>query len=318
MPARYVAYGLDLRCSFALPGMRAGVAQELPTVALELVSAAELERSWSGASGRFSWTGTLGEEISLRIEAGRHGELRFSYGERARFLLHPSRELLECAPLCDGPHWQQTLLGRVLPDVALARGYEALHASAVESPTGVLAIAAPSGMGKTTLARELLHRGWPLVADDVLVLGTGPAPGSVVGHPGTPHMNVSAVAQPAPAVPQPLTTLGTLAGERWVAVENTARAPRPVRMICLLERAPGLPLRARALAPNPLALAPYMLGLDDDAERERRRFVLFAELIETASLVRLTGDLHATPAALADAVERALAESSPALIGGVR
>jgi hypothetical protein len=61
-----------------------------------------------------------------------------------------------------------------------------------------------------------------------------------------------------------------------------------------------------------------MLGLDDDAGRERRRFELFAELVKTASLVRLTGDLHATPAELADAVEQALAEPSPAVLGGIR
>src|SRR5207245_620438 len=84
--------------------------------------------------------------------------------------------------------WQRVLLSRVLPNVSLARGREALHASAVETPLGILAVAAPSGTGKSTLAGELMNRGWPLFADDVLVLSRGS--GGVEAHPASPHMNV--------------------------------------------------------------------------------------------------------------------------------
>ncbi len=157
MHARHVGYGLDLHASFPLAGMPAARGDGLPSLTLERVEPAELEDLWSGATGL--WTGLLGDGYTLAIEQGRDGDTLFGYGDRARFRLDPTLTLLECAPLRTGLHWQRVLLGRVLPNVALMRGYEALHASAVDSPDGVVAIAGPSGMGKTTLALELLRRG---------------------------------------------------------------------------------------------------------------------------------------------------------------
>ncbi len=114
------------------------------------------------------------------------------------------------------------------------RGYEALHAGAVDSPEGVVAIMAPSGSGKSTLAIELLRRGWPLFADDVLTLDQTRGRGA--GPSRTPHMNL-AESLPSDVDPQTLgTTLGILAGERWLAAHTTTKHPRPVRMLCLLER----------------------------------------------------------------------------------
>jgi hypothetical protein len=316
MRTRHAAYGLDLHASFSLAGMRAGSGDGLPSLALERVAPAELEEAWSGPDGPPEWTGQLGDGCTLTIEQGVHGDVLFSYGDRARFLLNASQQRLDCALLRTGLHWQQALLGRVLPNVAIMRGYEALHASAVDTPEGVVAVAAPSGMGKTTLALELVGRGWPLVADDVLTLGEGAE--GVRAHPGTPHMNVS---EPPPGAidPGPLgTTLGTLAGERWIAVHRTADEPRPVRLICLLERGPNLPLEGRPLPCTPLPLAPYMLGLAGDAERERRRFERYADLMSTASLMRLTCASTDRPADLAAVIEQALAEQPLLAVGGAR
>lgn len=64
----------------------------------------------------------------------------------------------------------------VLPIVLQARGQEALHASAVLTPKGVVALCATSGTGKSTTAFGLSQRGWPLWADDAVAfqtLGTG-------------------------------------------------------------------------------------------------------------------------------------------------
>ncbi len=171
-------------------------------------------------------------------------------------------------------------------------------------------------MGKTTLALELLRRGWPLFADDVLTLGEGPE--GVLAHPGSPHMNVA----DGPADARELgDTLGHLAGERWIAVHAAAEGPRPVRMVCLLQRAPGRPLEGRAEPATPLPLAPYMLGLAGDAERERRRFERYADLMSTAQLMRVGCDTDERPADVADLIERALGEPpvltrAPALAAG--
>ncbi len=327
MHARHVVYGLDLRCSFPLPGMRAAAADDataegLPSLALELLESAEFEDSWSGAGGPPEWRGRLGDGLDLAIEHGAAGDLRFSYGkrapsedDRARFRLDPQMRRLDCAPARPGLDWQRALIGKVLPAIAVMRGYEALHAAAVDSPEGVVAIMAPSGAGKSTLAIELMRRGWPLFADDQLTLGH--AEGAVRAHPGTPHMNL-AETLPEAIDPQTLgVTLGILAGERWLAAHTTTTGPRPVRMLCLLERGPGLPLEAHTLPPNPLPLAPYVLGLSTDPERQRNRFGLYADLMESTVLVRLTGDLDHRPEQLADLLEQELMDKPTLVAGGI-
>lgn len=58
----------------------------------------------------------------------------------------------------------------VVPLALQAGGLEVLHSSAVQLPTGVLALCALSETGKSTLAYALHRRGHPLVADDAVVL----------------------------------------------------------------------------------------------------------------------------------------------------
>ncbi len=57
-----------------------------------------------------------------------------------------------------------------------------------------------------------------------------------------------------------------------------------------------------------------MIGLDDSAERERQRFALYADLVDSAMLVRLRCDSSITPAQLAEQVESLLAHG-PVAIG---
>lgn len=309
-----VAYGLQLRSTFPLAGMTPDTADGLPSLSLELQSEVQLSRAWSGPDGPPAWRGRLGDGLDLTIEHGVAGDLLFSYGDRAHFRLDASRQSLACAPCRDGLDWQRVLLGKVIPSVSVMRGYEALHASAVESPSGVVAVLAPSGAGKTTLALELMRRGWPLFADDVLTLADGP--GGVRAYPGAPHMNVAEDQTASAASPEIGVTLGVLSGERWVVAQSTSREARAVRAICLLSRDGAQRLDLRALSPNPLLLAPYMLGLLGDAERERRRFGLYADLTGSARLMRLSGDLGDRPEDLADLIERALEDRASTLAVG--
>jgi hypothetical protein len=67
------------------------------------------------------------------------------------------------------------LIGVVLP-VALHRdGAWCVHASAVRTPSGVVAFIAERGTGKSTLAATCVQEGSTLVADDVVVLRESPA-----------------------------------------------------------------------------------------------------------------------------------------------
>jgi hypothetical protein len=314
---RYVAFGLALRSSFPLAGMAPADEQRLPVLELSLVSPAHLATAWSGPEGAPIWRGRLGDGGDLAIELGAAGDLLFANGARAGFRLDADMRSLLCAPVSGGLDWQRTLLSKVLSSIAVMRGYEALHASAVDSPVGVVAVAAPTGMGKTTLALELMRRGWPLMSDDVLALAN--TPDGVLAYPATPHMNIAASSLEDLAAGQIGTTLAVLAGERWITARDRGRHARPVRAICLLERRPGLALDVQLLPAGPLPLAPYILGLTGDVERERRKFALYADLAGSATLMRLTCDVSVPPADLADVIEGALADRLPALaVGGAR
>jgi hypothetical protein len=312
--ARHAAYGLDIHARFPLPGMPLSRGTGLPTLTLELVAPVVLQQLWSGPIGGPTWTGRLGDGRTLAIERGAGGDVLFTYEGRARFRLDASQERLECAPLRPGLHWQQVLLARILPNVALVRGYEALHASAVKMPDGgVVAVAGPSGAGKTTLALELLSRGWALFTDDVLVLGEGPD--GVQAHPGAPHMNVAD--DLGGAIDQRLgTVVGRLTDEHWISARAVAHGPSPVRMVCLLERGTDGQRESQALPSNLMPLIPYMIGLAGDAERERSRFARYADLMADTSLMRLVRGDADRPAVLADRVERALPDWPMLAVGG--
>jgi hypothetical protein len=307
MEVLYAAYGLLLRSSFEVPGMTPTGPLRLPSLAIELVSPADLERTWSGREGEPIWRGQLGDGNYLTIERGRAGDLLYAHGDFARHRLDPTMQSLSCAPLRSGLEWQRTLATKVISTVSMLRGYEALHASGVDSPLGAVAIVAPTGMGKTTLALEMMGRGWPLLSDDILTLAK--APGGVLAYPGTPHLNVAGSAED-PSVRGMGHTLAVLAGERWVAAASLGLEARPVRAVCLLERRRGLALAAELLPPSPLLLAPYMLGLSENVERERRRFEVYADLIDGARLVSLTAGLHHPPAELGDLLENVLTGES--------
>jgi hypothetical protein len=314
MATSYSAYGLRLVCPFELPGMRAitGVGDDLPTLALEFVEPSNLDREWEATAASVEWRGRLGDGLDLTIERGKTGETLFVYGDRARFRLSADMHLLDCAPEHSGLDWQRALISKVLPTVSVMHGYEALHAAVLDSPEGVVAIMAPSGSGKSTLALELLARGWPLFADDALILQSTRA--GVLAHPGTPHMNL---AEDGPSAIDPQTvgkSLAILGGERWLSARAITTKPRPVRMLCLLRRGEELPTEIDTVAPSPLPLAPYILGLSSDEQRERGRFSLYADLMESSLLVTLTADLQQGPERLADLLEGALARAR-ALVG---
>ena len=62
------------------------------------------------------------------------------------------------------------LIGVVLPFTLHRDGAWCLHASAVATPSGVIAFLAPRGTGKSTLATACVTAGCALVADDVVVM----------------------------------------------------------------------------------------------------------------------------------------------------
>jgi hypothetical protein len=86
----------------------------------------------------------------------------FTFAEDGPVIVHP------VAPGLDD-RLRDSFSRGVLPVALLGRGFEALHASAVEGPDGVVALCATSGTGKSTLALALAGEGLAHWADDTVV-----------------------------------------------------------------------------------------------------------------------------------------------------
>lgn len=299
MATHQSAFGLNLDSTLALPGL-AEAATGLPELQLRVVAPEELDAAWSGAATPGSWRGTLRDGAELTIRWGREGDLLFGYGGETRYLFDPAAASLLCAPAEPSSlSWQRVLLSRVLPVVAIACGHEALHAAAVQTPAGVVAVAGASGAGKSTLVAKLVGRGHRLVGDDVLVVGRGP--GGAVAFPGGAHLSL----EPGEESGLDAEVLGELGGKLWAVVADAAREPAPVAAVVLLERGEG-PVEVEELAASPLPLAPFMLGLPDDDGRDGERFALYADLVEAGRLLRLSGAAEAPASEFAEALERFL------------
>lgn len=304
-------HGLALAMDFDLPGIdrtRLTVPARAD-LTMRATSREQIRAAWSGPGERAPWSGRQGDGADLVIEWGRDGETLFRYGGSAQFLLDRSLSRLDCQASDAGPGWQRVLIGKVVPAIAVMRGFEALHAAALDTGGGgVVAIMAPSGGGKSTLTAALIGRGWSLFADDQLTLSR--VSGRVLAHPGSAHMNIAGDHPPSISPCALGEHLATVAGEQWLSVRDACESPRAVRLLCLLERAPGLTLESEPLTPSPLPLSPYVLGLEDDEQRLRERFLLYADLTASAQIVRVTAGPEHSPRELARLVEAALRSAS--------
>jgi hypothetical protein len=296
------AFGLSLRSPFRLPGsMQSGTGDSsLPACTLELASETALLAEWSGPASATSWKGSLKDGSELAIEWGTGGDLLLRYGPQALFRLDAEATRLACAPRDFASiSWRRILCSRVLPLVALAHGREALHAAAVETPVGVVAIVGPSGAGKSTLAAELVMRGHRVFTDDVLVLSS--AGGEVLAHPGGPYLSVA-----NGAVAPSGETLDIIGDKRWIVVDEAVREARRVATVVLLERGQAAAPEASRIPASPLLLAPFMLGLPDEPRRDRSRFSIYSDLVDGTALIRLRAAVGDPAADLAGELERAL------------
>jgi hypothetical protein len=118
----------------------------------------------------------------------------------------------------------------VVPLVLHAVGRELLHASAVVAPSGgVVAFAATTRTGKSTLAYALSLRGHPIWADDAVLFQTGD--GSVQSIPLPFTLRIR----------QPSAHFFGLEGRDpndWRPMFEESNAARPLAAICLLESKP--------------------------------------------------------------------------------
>jgi hypothetical protein len=339
------AFGLGLLTDLRLPGAWREQPARGPALRLLEAEPQAITADWSGRE-RIGWEATI-DGAAFVVERGRAGDHRFVHGAPpaedgsptagtlAVHHLSPDARVLRCAPADPtDPAWWRVVLDSVLFSVALLQGYEALHAGALAtSDGGVVAIAAGTGGGKSTLVSELLLRGLTLMADDVLVLEPPRAAGEPpLAHPAPPLMTVPAAraerlrrglpaqgAEPGPrtaegAEPRPAPaaaaaaaaaagqTIAVVEDERWVAMPVCAR-PLPLRALVVLNRAPGAGEAAVRPIERPLhALIDSLLRFPRTREREAARFDLAGAIAAHVPIWELRADPAVEPGALAEAV----------------
>jgi hypothetical protein len=281
----------------------------LPSLQVRTVTAQSLAESWSGFA-EIGWEGLI-DGAPFVVERGIAGDHRFVHGahpdqggapaDETRAVHHLSADVsvLQCAPADPGdPSWWRVVLDSVLFTVALLQGYEALHAGAVATPDGVIAITAASGGGKSTLLSELLGHGLPLMADDVLVLapkGTDPP----ISYPAPPLMTVPTSRIPMLGAADPPEPICALEDELWIAV-FVHPEPLPLKALVVLDRQPGLDFFIDKIDDQLAPLLGSLMSFPSSPERQRARFELASVLASKTTLWRLAADVDTPPAALAD------------------
>jgi hypothetical protein len=313
------AFGLSLIADAPPPG--AWEAQPLSEPILHLRSATPrtIAECWSGLDA-VGWEG-VNDGAPIVVERGRAGDHRFVHGadpaqsssdarsDAARAVHHLSTNagVLQCAPSNPAePSWWRVVLDSVLFTVALLQGYEALHAAAVATPDGVIAITAATGGGKSTLLAELLRRGLALMADDVLVLEPR-STDAPLAHPAPPLMTVPIARIPLLGQAGLPETICALPEEHWIAVP-VHPLPLPLMALVVLNRSPGLATDMHR-SPNPLAtLMSSLLRFPRVPERERTRFELAGAIASHVPIWELRADPSVDPETLADILQARLIE----------
>jgi hypothetical protein len=248
-PVHSHAFGLDIEHAFAAPGLPPGPPEvALPSTRLELVPRAAIDAVWRAATPE-----RLLEEEFEGSRATRTIDRDEALGYRlyARYfglaLISPRGERTLCAPPGVAAwRWQRFLVGRVLPWVALMRGHEVFHASAVRVGDRAIAFVGPTGGGKTSLALRLVLRGAGFVTDDVLALESA-ADGRLTAHPGASILAVRP-AEKAALARRDLMRLGRvlgISGKTYVALDRE-RGPLPLGALYFLTPASGAGTRIEA------------------------------------------------------------------------
>jgi hypothetical protein len=319
------AFGLGLLAQVKPPGAWQARPLTEPILCLRSATARAVAESWSGLE-EIGWEGVI-DGAPFVVERGRAGDHRFvhgahpdhrqggtrsdgSDGTRAVHHLSPDASLLQCAPSDTAEQsWWRVVLDSVLFTVALLQGYEALHAGALATPGGVIAITAMTGGGKSTLLSELLGHGLTLMADDVLVLEPSDTDAPPLAHPAPPLMTIPAARLPLLGGASSTTatgsmragppeTISSLGEERWIAVP-VHPAPLPLAALVVLNRSPDLATGLhRAARPLP-ALMDSLLRFPRTRARERARFELAGAIAAHVPIWELDADPSAGPDTLA-------------------
>lgn len=267
------AFGLSIRSAVSLPGLVPGMRPpgartlDIGLVQLEALAPRPGLRlaEWREQSGL----------VTLAVDQDEHC-YRFALHGAGVFELTADGRRVTCSPdPSAGWEWRRYLMGQVLPFAALLQGLEIFHASAVALEGAGVALAGPTGVGKSTLALNMHLGGAGFVTDDVLAVEV--RNGEPVVHPGlgavkvrraaTDLVDCSGLGAPASSDAQELLYL----------IDGIRTTPR-LATFCMLERSPD-----------------GSLGVEDAADPARRLLAsTFNLLVDTPERLAAQLDVCAT------------------------
>jgi hypothetical protein len=107
-----------------------------------------------------------------------------------RYLIREGREIvIEPAAGASERNLRVFLLGSAVGALLHQRGLLPLHANAIDLGGRAVAFSGHSGAGKSTIAAWFHDRGYPILADDVCVIGFDEA-GQAIAYPGIPRLRL--------------------------------------------------------------------------------------------------------------------------------
>jgi hypothetical protein len=244
------------------------------------------------------------------------------WADLLEFLISPDARRIQARamPQANPDAFQTYLFVDALLFAMVRMGREPLHATAVNTPDGVIAFAGESGLGKSTLGALFVRAGYQLVTDDMLVLV--PESHGFVAYPGPPRLKLypeiadRIFGANCRRVPMSPTT-----DKLIIPLEpsQTVHGPHRFRALYLLKpavhrKAPSDPCIRRI---TPSEAVPHIVALTashwtEERERLARQFRFVTRLVQDACVKTLSyrRDLDTMPR-LTQAVIDDLASSAP-------
>ncbi len=276
-----------------------GVAFEIRRIERPLAFAGVADRQvWSDTQGRPC---AFGYELDGAAWMELPGVAAFRFNRNSRSVVAFAARRLSIEVI------REAYQHAVLPVALQYFGYEALHASAVSGRGGAVAFCAVSETGKSTLAAAFSARGYPVSADDAVVLDVGDSGSDIqaLQIPFRPRYQCAAVSASA-------TT------DRYLNGSSAGAFPRErLGALCVLERddqvAGDVSIRRLTAARGLAALLPHAhyFGLRD-AERSHLMMQRYLDICARIPIfaIRFQAGMERLPRIL-DAIEAAV----PALRG---
>jgi hypothetical protein len=301
------AFAMDVTADFPMAGVEPGSpVRDGRSLSLRIGTRADVEHGFPEDAERIGELRSDDGRLDVSVESG--GEQGYLVYARdfGRTRIAPDGREAVIAPL-DEPAWiwQRYLTGQVLPFAALLQGLEVFHSSVLGLDGRAIAVVAPSGVGKTTIALRLALKGLDFMSDDVLLVE--PDDNGLLAHPGIGLANVRSgsgdlvadLERRGLAAP-----IGTSDRETRISIRRTDR-PLPLGALFVVNRftGPGK-LAVERLSPvEPRVLLGSTFNLSvRTPERLTRQLDVCSRLERSASVFRVTCGADASADQVAEAI----------------